>query len=85
VAFARHVWGHLIAGACRGPLDAAITALRPVLALVPGERTAVQVQRMSALRAELAQPIFRGSPQSREPHEQAADFAPGELGRMGPG
>jgi hypothetical protein len=54
-----------------GTLDAAITALRPVLAPAPGERIAVQVQRMSALRAELAQPIFCGSPQARELDEAA--------------
>jgi transcriptional regulator with XRE-family HTH domain len=65
-----------------GALDAAITALQPVLALALGERTAVQVQRMSALRAELAHPIFRGSAQARELDEQAAEFAPGDLGRL---
>jgi hypothetical protein len=37
-----------------GALDAAIEALRPVLALPPGERTAVQGQRLSVARAELA-------------------------------
>src|SRR6266571_4242032 len=39
-----------------GALDAAIVALEPVLVLPPGERTAVQGQRVSAARAELAQP-----------------------------
>jgi hypothetical protein len=40
---------------------------------------------MSALRAELAHPIFRGSAQARELDEQATEFAPGELGRLEPG
>ena len=59
-----------------GALDAAITALQPVLTLRPGERTAVQAQRLSALRAELAPLIFRGSAQARELDEQVAEFAP---------
>ena len=42
-----------------GALDAAIAALEPVLALPPGERTAVQGQRLSVLRAVLAQPAYR--------------------------
>ena len=63
-----------------GALDGAITALQPVLTLRPGERTAVQAQRLAALRAELAHPIFRGSAQARELDEQVAEFARGELG-----
>jgi hypothetical protein len=65
-----------------GTLDAAIAALAPVLALPPGERTAVQGQRLSAARAELAQPAYRGSPQARGLAEQLAAFAPAELGRL---
>jgi hypothetical protein len=49
-----------------GALDAAITALEPVLALPPGERTAVEGQRLSVVRAELAHPVYRGSAQARE-------------------
>ena len=60
-----------------GALDGAITALQPVLTLRPGERTAVQAQRLAALRAELAHPIFRGSAQARELDEQVAEFASG--------
>ena len=39
-----------------GALDAAAAALEPVLALPPGERTAVQSQRLSVIRAELGPP-----------------------------
>ena len=45
-----------------GVLDAAITALEPVLALPPGERTAVEGQRLSVVRAELAHPVYRARP-----------------------
>jgi hypothetical protein len=65
-----------------GVLDAAIAALEPVLALPPGQRTAVQGQRLSAARAELAQPAYRGSGQARDLDEQLATFAPAELGRL---
>ena len=65
-----------------GALDAAIAALEPVLALPPGQRTAVQGQRLSAARAELAQPAYRGSAQARGLAEQLAAFAPAELGRL---
>ena len=43
-----------------GALDAAITALEPVLALPPGERTAVEGQRLAVVRAELAAPRLPG-------------------------
>jgi transcriptional regulator with XRE-family HTH domain len=65
-----------------GALDAAITALEPVLALPPGERTAVEGQRLSVVRAELAHPVYRGSAAARGLDEQVAGFAPGELGRL---
>jgi transcriptional regulator with XRE-family HTH domain len=65
-----------------GALDAAIAALAPVLALPPGERTAVQGRRLSVTRAELAQPVYRGSTQARALDEQLAAFAPAELGRL---
>jgi hypothetical protein len=57
-----------------GALDAAAAALKPVMALPPGERTAVQVRRLSALRVELVGPIFRGSPQARDLVERITDF-----------
>jgi hypothetical protein len=65
-----------------GALDAAITALGPVLALPPGERTAVEGQRLSVVRAELAHPVYRGSAQARELDELLEAFAratPGSL------
>ena len=65
-----------------GALDAAIAALAPVLALPPGERTAVEGQRLSVVRAELAQPVYRGSAAARGLDEQLAGFGPGELGRF---
>ncbi len=65
-----------------GALDAAIAALAPVLALPPGERTAVQGRRLSAVRAELAQPVYRGSAQARGLAEQLAGFVPDELGSL---
>jgi hypothetical protein len=65
-----------------GALDAAIVALEPVLALPRGERTGVQGQRLSAARAQLAQPAYRGSAQARGLAEQLAAFAPAELGRL---
>jgi transcriptional regulator with XRE-family HTH domain len=65
-----------------GALDAAIAALEPVLALPPGERTAVQGRRLSVTRAELAQPVYRGSARARALDEQLAAFAPAELGRL---
>jgi hypothetical protein len=65
-----------------GALDAAIAALEPVLALPPGERTAVEGQRLSVVRAELAQPVYRGSAAARGLDELLAGFGPGELGSL---
>jgi transcriptional regulator with XRE-family HTH domain len=65
-----------------GALDAAVAALEPVLALPPGERTAVQGLRLSVIRAELARPLYRGSAQARGLAEQVAGFAPDELGSL---
>jgi transcriptional regulator with XRE-family HTH domain len=65
-----------------GALDAALTALEPVLALAPAERTAVLAQRLAVLRGELAHPIFRGSAAARELDGQVAGSgwgAPGSL------
>jgi transcriptional regulator with XRE-family HTH domain len=63
-----------------GALDGAVIALEPVLALIAGERTAVQVRRLSALRGELAHPIFRGSALARELDEQVTEFVRADLG-----
>ncbi|MGH3191212.1 MAG: hypothetical protein ACRDOL_28995, partial [Streptosporangiaceae bacterium] len=57
-----------------GALDAAIGALEPVLALPPGERTAVQAQRLAFLRAELTHPLFRNSPLAQDLDEQLEQF-----------
>ncbi len=65
-----------------GALDAAITALEPVLALPPGERTAVEGQRLAVVRAELAVPVYRGSAAARGLDELVAGFAPDELGSL---
>jgi hypothetical protein len=65
-----------------GALDAAIAALEPVLALPPGERTAVQGQRLSVLRAVLSRPAYLGSARARGLDEQLAAFGPAELGRL---
>ena len=65
-----------------GALDAAITALEPVLALPPGERTAVEGQRLAVIRAELAAPVYRGSPAARGLDELVAGFGPGEFGSL---
>ena len=65
-----------------GALDAAAAALEPVLRLPPGERTAVQGQRLSVIGAELGQPVYRGSAQARGLGEQLAAFVPADLGRL---
>lgn len=65
-----------------GALDAAAAALEPVLALPPGERTAVQAQRLAVIRAELDQRVYRGSAQARGLGEQIAAFVPADLGRL---
>jgi transcriptional regulator with XRE-family HTH domain len=65
-----------------GALDAAAAGLEPVLALPPGERTAVQSQRLSVIRAELDHTVYRNSPQGRRLDEQIAAFVPADLGRL---
>jgi len=57
-----------------GALDAAAAAIEPVLSLPPSKRTLELPQRMTAVRAELAQPIFRGSPPARELDERIEEF-----------
>jgi hypothetical protein len=65
-----------------GALDAATAALEPVLALPPGERTAVQSQRLAVIRAELDHSVYRGSAPARRLDEQVAAFVPADLGRL---
>jgi len=71
-----------VARLAAGALHGAAAALEPVLALPPGERTAVQGERISVVRAELARPAYRGSPQARALAEQLAGYVPAELGRL---
>ena len=60
-----------------GALDAAIAALEPVMTLAPGERTAVQVHRLAALRTELTHPLFRNSRRAQDLDEQLEQFGSG--------
>jgi hypothetical protein len=57
-----------------GALDAAAQAIEPVFAIMPAKRTLELPQRMSAVRAELAQPVFQGSPQARALDERIEEF-----------
>ena len=57
-----------------GALDAAAEAIEPVLTLPPAKRTLELPQRMTAVRAELAQPIFSGSSQARGLDERIEEF-----------
>jgi len=57
-----------------GALDAAATALTPVLALPPAQRVATLTARLSRVRDELAAPVFQGSPQARDLGEQIEEF-----------
>jgi len=57
-----------------GALDAAVTALEPVLALSPANRTAKLVGELTIVRGELAAPIFQGSPQARDLGERIEEF-----------
>jgi hypothetical protein len=58
-----------------GALDAASTALRPVLILPPTQRIASIGRRMHSVRTELASPVFRSSMQARELDEQIEEFS----------
>lgn len=57
-----------------GALDAAVAALRPVLSLHAQSRTLELTKRLSAVRAELAAPVFRGSQQAKDLEEQIEEF-----------
>lgn len=57
-----------------GALDAAASAIGPVLALPPGQRITSLCERMRAVRAELAAPVFRGSARARELDERIEEF-----------
>jgi len=57
-----------------GALDAAVTALEPTFSLPAAQRISDVTIRLTAARAELAAPIFRGSPQARTLGEQIEEF-----------
>jgi hypothetical protein len=57
-----------------GALDAAVTALQPVLALPPTQRVATLTTRLARVREELAAPVFRGSQQARDLGDQIEEF-----------
>jgi hypothetical protein len=57
-----------------GALDDAISALAPTFSLSPAQRVTEVDVRLARVRAELAAPIFHGSPQARELGEQIEEF-----------
>jgi predicted DNA-binding transcriptional regulator AlpA len=57
-----------------GALDAAVSALDPVLSLPPAQRITAMTRRLPSVRAELAAPIFRGSAQARALDERIEEF-----------
>jgi hypothetical protein len=57
-----------------GALDAAVGALEPVLSLPEQKRTLELPQRLNAVRAELAQPIYHRSAQAQELGERIEEF-----------
>jgi tetratricopeptide (TPR) repeat protein len=58
-----------------GELDGARPALRPVLALPPGQRIDPLPQRLETVRAELARPRYHGSPQASDLAGEIEDFS----------
>lgn len=57
-----------------GQLDGAAAALQPVLTLDVARRVDSLPQRLSRVRAELAQPVFRGSAQASELDQRIEEF-----------
>jgi SAM-dependent methyltransferase len=57
-----------------GALDAAVSALEPVLTLLPAQRITTLVTRLTLVRAELAAPVFQGSIQARALDERIEEF-----------
>ena len=57
-----------------GQLDGGIAALGPVVALSPGSRTDLLTQRLTAVRAELARPLYRNSSQGNELDGRIEEF-----------
>jgi tetratricopeptide (TPR) repeat protein len=57
-----------------GALDAAAVALQPALSLPVTQRISDVTIRLAAVRAELAAPVFQGSPQARDLGTQIEEF-----------
>jgi len=57
-----------------GALDAAVAALQPVLILSPAQRVSEMAGRLARVRDELTAPVFHGSPEARNLHEQIEEF-----------
>lgn len=57
-----------------GALDAASSALTPVLTLAPAQRVNSVLTRLRLVRTELTVPIYRNSPQARDLDEQIEEF-----------
>jgi transcriptional regulator with XRE-family HTH domain len=57
-----------------GALDAASSALEPVLSLLPAQRVTSVLTRIRLVRTELAAPVFRGSAQARVLDERIEEF-----------
>src|SRR5580658_6772981 len=57
-----------------GALDAAVDALQPVLSLPVQKRVLDLPQQMTAVRAELASPIFRSSAPARALDQEVEEF-----------
>lgn len=57
-----------------GALDAAVAALQPVLILPPAQRVSNMAVRLARVRDELAAPVFHGSQEARDLHEQIDEF-----------
>jgi hypothetical protein len=58
-----------------GALDAAVAAIDPALSLPSARRINTLMARLHLVRAELAAPVFRGSPQALELDERIEEFA----------
>jgi hypothetical protein len=57
-----------------GALDAAVTAIAPVLALPPAERVSRLGTKMRLVRDQLAEPRYQGSAQARDLDERIENF-----------
>jgi transcriptional regulator with XRE-family HTH domain len=58
-----------------GALDAAAAALETVWALPPAQRSSALTARLARVRDELATPVFHGSPEARDLHNQIEEFS----------